>query len=420
MRLTHRRAVSSDDAPTTNQKYVRQGASGTGSGNDWANAYTNLPSSLVRDTTYWIADGSYGNQTLDDANNGSQVIRIKKATVALHGSATDWFDIYGDGQATFGSVILGSDYWTLDGSTRNESDWDDGNAYGFRITGIEASTSLTPGVCSAHFKGKYINVGGAEGTSYTGSEPEFCFKVAGFAEHALDWIIQRCYCHNIAHAAQFHLTGLNGGLVEYCWISNGWGKEAIRGQTTCKNLITRFNWFWNASMNSGVPLEGSTAEIAIWGADQGAGSFDNNEIYGNVFFRNNSEENSGGTIVVGGDGTESGTINGWAGVVANNTKVYHNTITGVEGGGSGGNILLNGGSGNEARNNLWWDTITAGVSPNTSNNLDAGADPFVNYAGGNLHLSANTASGAVLDSPYNVDMDGVVRTTRTIGAFEYV
>jgi hypothetical protein len=38
--------------------YVRAGASGNGSGADWTNAYTDLPGSLTRGDTYYVAAGT--------------------------------------------------------------------------------------------------------------------------------------------------------------------------------------------------------------------------------------------------------------------------------------------------------------------------------------------------------------------------
>ena len=100
---------SEDDAPTTNQKYVRQGAAGSADGSDWTNAYTTLPATLTRDTTYWIADGSYSGYTFNDTASGSLVIRVKKATGSLHGTDTGWSSGYGDGQATFGAFDIQTD-----------------------------------------------------------------------------------------------------------------------------------------------------------------------------------------------------------------------------------------------------------------------------------------------------------------------
>jgi len=92
--------------------HVRQDASGNG--NDWANAYGSLPSSLTRGDTYYIADGTYNSYDFDDT--GTQLITIKKATIADHGTNTGWQDSYGDGQAVFSSPLeFSTANWLFDG-----------------------------------------------------------------------------------------------------------------------------------------------------------------------------------------------------------------------------------------------------------------------------------------------------------------
>lgn len=402
--------------------YCGPTSTGAGTGADFNNRLA-LPdeTGFVRGNVYKVIEGYYGSRTLSTAVSGATLITIQKvssADSAVAGYSTALFDT----PATFGSIIIATDNWTLDGVTRDESDppfsWDSGSSYGFRITGgVAMSTSLSPGVCAANVTIQYSDIGGPEGSSYTGSEPNNCIYVGGFDELGSDLTVLRCYLHNIAHDAHFHLNGLDGAVIEYCWISNGWGKEAIRGQVALKNAIIRFNYFYNASMNSGEPGEGSTAEIAIW--DGGANAFDNNEIYGNVFFRDNAEENSGGTIVVGGNGGS------WAGSPASNTLVYNNTIAGVTGGASGAQILINGGTGNIVRNTLWYDVVgnPPSVTANTSsNNTEVVSDPFLNYATGDLMLSGDTDAGFTLSAPYNTDMVGETRGsdgTWDLGAFEY-
>src|SRR5437870_5513644 len=81
--------------------FVRQGATGTGSGSDWTNAYTSLPAALTRGDTYYVADGTYSGYTFNYPASGTALITIKKATVANHGTAVGWLDTFGDGVATF-------------------------------------------------------------------------------------------------------------------------------------------------------------------------------------------------------------------------------------------------------------------------------------------------------------------------------
>src|SRR3989338_570017 len=112
-------------------QYVRAGATGTGSGSDWINAYTSLPATLIRGDTYYIADGNYATYTVDDAVSGTSVITIKKATTTDHGTETGWDSSYGDGQAAFTSPFnIITSYVVFDGNVGSGSN---SNSYGFSI-----------------------------------------------------------------------------------------------------------------------------------------------------------------------------------------------------------------------------------------------------------------------------------------------
>jgi hypothetical protein len=134
-----------------NLYYVRAGATGTGTGADWTNAYTTLPAVLSRGTTgatYYIADGNYEGYLFNSTSalaDGTKIITIKKATVADHGTDTGWDNGYGDGQAVFqysdyGTVAMAgyklstfrilTSYITIDGAVGSGSDPDD---YGFKL-----------------------------------------------------------------------------------------------------------------------------------------------------------------------------------------------------------------------------------------------------------------------------------------------
>lgn len=85
--------------------YVRSDAGGANNGNDWANAYTSLPNTLIRGDTYYIADGNYPGYIFDDAVDGNKYIYIKKATADEHGTNVSWLNSYGDGQAFFRAPV---------------------------------------------------------------------------------------------------------------------------------------------------------------------------------------------------------------------------------------------------------------------------------------------------------------------------
>ena len=398
--------------------YVRQGA--TGNGSDWTNAYSNLPDSLTRGDTYYISDGSYGGYTFDDANSGTSVITVKKAIAADHGTDTGWNSGYGDGQAVFSDMQFATGYYVIDGQRRNENDWQDVSGYGFRNTGGIYSSALNPGpACADNLTVRYMDMGGsAIGNVYSEGNPDSGIYMGGFGEYCNNWTISRCHIHNVGIAIQG--AGQDGMVVESNFIGPSWSKEAIRGQSRFSNSTIRHNVMWNACQMD--PIEGSssgcTAEIALWAGDT-SGYFSGNQIYGNIIQKTTDESNSGGAIIVGGDGSN------WSGVPASNTLVYNNTIVGLKEWRS--DILINGGTGNVVRNNLWADISGDSrywyVGANTtSNNVIMDTSIFVDYPT-DLRLSGATESGFGLSAPYNTDMLNVTRGadgTWDIGAYEYV
>ena len=73
--------------------YVWCGAGGSGSGNDWSNAFTDLPVSLVRGDTYVVAGNSvcrYNFHLFNDAVSGTSVITVRKANAAQDSGVAGW------------------------------------------------------------------------------------------------------------------------------------------------------------------------------------------------------------------------------------------------------------------------------------------------------------------------------------------
>ena len=120
--------------------YVLEGGSGDGSA--WNNAFPTLPATLIRGDTYYIGDGNYVGYVFDDADSGTDVITIKKATAADHGTETGWNAAYGDGQALFrytavdsaakkATLNMKANYITIDGNV-SDCGFDD-TCYGIKI-----------------------------------------------------------------------------------------------------------------------------------------------------------------------------------------------------------------------------------------------------------------------------------------------
>jgi hypothetical protein len=395
--------------------YVRAGATGANDGSDWNNAYTSLPATLQRGASYYVADGSYGNYTCDDSLSGTTRITIKKATQSNHGTDTGWNSAYGDGQATFGTITLNRGYYTISGSTRNENNWYQGGAYGFRMISLFASSLNADDATGSIVE--YCDLGGSFSEGYYGGMSEAVYLV--YNQH--DITIRRCFLHNSTKA----LVQLAGGhhiTIEHCWLGPGWGKVAIRGGNLGPgyNLIVRHNTFWNSTqIDPQDSTSGITAEIGIW--DSPSVGMDNNEVYGNTFFNQHSAGRNA-VIVVGGDNI------GWRGVGGANTKVYNNTFAGIAEAPSTGNHILLNGNNTEAKNNLFYQ-VAGGMSikaSGTANNVNATQNPFMNYSGLDWRITQGSQAhnvGTTLGGPpYSLDRLGVTRGsdgTWDVGAFEY-
>jgi len=406
------------DAPptTTNNVYIRSG--GTGAGTSWSDARGSLPT-LARDTTYWLGGGlSFGNISFTTANNGTLPVVLRKATINSHGTDTGWVNSYATGQSTFGQILVQRDYLYVYGATRNELDWNDTSVYGIKIdnvyattdTGVTAGNNLTVTYCDI---GKAYNEAPSSGTIATYGVPVY---MAGSTTKT-GWSIKRCAIHN-GKGTLFQCADVENLLVERCWIGPGWGKEAIRGQGIWNNNTIRFNIFFNSSQfDPGDPTSGITAEIGAFSNSGGGGSYNNNTIYGNVIYSNINDGGRNSVIVVGGGP-------GWDGNPGNNNKVYNNTIAGMPNAAVFNMVLLNGGTGNEIRNILFYDTVDSDCSANTvSNNIKATVNPFIDYANLNFRINAGSqAQNAGVDvgtSPFDVDMDGTSREGKwSVGAFE--
>lgn len=394
-------------------KHVRSAATGTGSGDDWTNAYTALPAALSRDNIYYIGVGSYAGYIFDDAEDGTKVIQIKKATIADHGSATGWDDAYA-AQADFnGTFRFDRDYYTIAGAYRNEDDWKSVSAYGIKCSGIRASTSDS--TVGHHIIVQDVSLLRSYSLTYSAGLPERVY-CGGFTETITNWTISRCMMANsVGTIVQW--AGVSDMVLEDCYLGASWGKEAIRGQGSCSNVTIRNNTFVDSTqLDPDDPTSGITAEIGLWDYSVAQSGV---RIYGNTF----TNQFSGGRnscVVVGGNGTS------WVGSGSNGTLCYNNTFAGIADSSVFTMILLNGDS-TEAKNNLFYDCATSNVSADVvATNVVAALDPFVDFAALDLNI---TDSGEAYEAGTNLgaggwtpDRNGTARGvdgTWSVGAMEF-
>ena len=393
-------------------RYVRNVATGNGTGTDWTNAWTNLPENLIRGDTYYIADGNYGSYTFDDTEIGTQYITIKKATTFNHGTNTGWDDAYGDGVAIFAkpsqSVIsFLSSYWIFDGSVGSGT-----SGHGFKVIltqiipngGVVALASGVSNITISHVEIEGAGDGsGDDGIGSGGSGSD-------------NVVISYCYIHDVGRTI-FLTKNCNNWLIEYNHLARNEStpdqhSEGISA-STCSNFTFRYNLWEDIEGTGVIVFDGS-----------------NLEVYGDVFYHTLNG-------VAGGLG--NGVICTWSAATAINVRIYNNTFIYLP---TGRFASFSATSSNiTAYNNISFSTGTYNVWVRTTHDYNlyvndenaneedhgqywaGGNELFVDYDNYNFRLTQETYQGrSDFGSPYNQDMDGSTRGADgnwDRGAYEY-
>jgi hypothetical protein len=413
-------------------RYVRQGATGNGSGSDWTNAYTTLPTPLVRGDTYYIADGTYGGYTFNVA--GTNTITIKKATVADHGTEIGWSNAYGDGQAIFtGSINVNSGYLTFDGVVGGgPGSWTSG--HGFLFTSNAGTSNryfeIASGVTNLTVRRTaFIQVGNVNATTAA----THAFYNASTVNNSL---FEYNYINNIG-GLPWLLRGGSGNIIQYNYTGDICGMSVADANQHCEAIVIHsmsdmhFRWNYIAeSPSSGGFVKNNTP------------TSDSIRIYGNVF--------ANGYAI----NCNSGPCTNW--------RIFNNTFQNTRGqvGGDGGqtglllynNIIYNASwaprlPGSHDYN--WYSVITQTACnmlssanenvnknfPGSCDNVTTTTNPFVNSSGNNPedwrlssaivgHPGTNVCAldACTGEKKYNLDAFGMTRGSDGAwdrGAYEY-
>lgn len=144
--------------------YVRAGATGSGDGSDWTNAFQQLPATLVRGDTYYLGAGNYPPYSFNTPNSGTTLIAIKAATIADHGTNVGWQASFA-GQALFAIqtdhiLDITTDYLILDGQGRTTKT----SGYGIKLNGSGCTLSFCVDLDLSgrtHITLRYVEIQGA-------------------------------------------------------------------------------------------------------------------------------------------------------------------------------------------------------------------------------------------------------------------
>jgi hypothetical protein len=414
--------------------FIKAGASGSKSGSDWANAFPNIPASLVRGDVYYIAGGSYAGDNggkdqhiINDKSIGATLITFKRASLADHGTDIGWVASYADGIADFpqGFQISASNI-VFDGVRRN-SDWTKGNfdQYGIRMANLRLDDGYLTHADNVTFKNIDLHGGGRD----TGDGDDVVYGIMANTNITF----QNCALHD-SDRTIFLMRGQWKNLViDHSYIARNTSTPDIHGElmsyTESDGVII--------SNNIMEDIEGSAFFAQVNG-----GLSANWKVFGNVAFHSAAYladkdrapgHNFGvaGFFYVGNDANYD--------AVANNFQIHNNTLINIQGTWSG--IVIQKGAGNSAHNNIWYNSVrTSNVVGDIGHNwyyntaqdgddsttkvvCTTNCNIFASIANKDFHLTAATAAGAALGAPFNVDMDGNSRGADGVidrGAYEYI
>jgi hypothetical protein len=414
--------------------YVRAGATGSGSGADWTNAYTKLPATLTRGVTYYLASGSYPSYFANTANSGTTTITIQAATVASHGTATGWSNSYATdvtGPAVFSAGTGGtglyfnytSDYWIINGngSYAGMGCGLGGAGCNFKIDGSACTNSQCHnlGLCEGAAYGwpscphdisvSYMEILGA---GYSKVDVNVDLNVhddsgGGTSSNGggSNFTLSHLYIHNSSGVPIFTERASNI-TVDHCYIIGNASTSTNHSEAWADDrtsTVTISNNAWESIEGSGFIVE----------LDRGACppecTADSWSIYGNLFFYDNGNTLSCQTGPCN-TGIGDGVIACTNAMQCTNWQIYQNVFVNVIGWNSG---LCEDctGEGNTSsswtvKNNLWWNNPSTFAGSSTGARIGPGCSTCTMVEDYNSFLSTPISGNSgshdlVVSSPPN-------------------
>lgn len=387
-------------SPNPHFHYVRSGAAGASTGADWNNAWTQLPATLIRGDTYYLADGNYNGTTFDEVASGNLTVTIKKAVASGdHGTSVGWQNSFGVGQAVFTSqVSFTTPYWIFDGQVGGgPGNWT-GNVtpFGFKVLQNDGSGVAVISVTGSNVVLRHVEAvgNGPDGAPAPGFGNDG-IQVTGdglTVSYASLHDLGRCPVYGRANNLLFEFltTGkFESYSSEHAEIASMGGTESgLQSNITFRNSL-----FTDVEGTGGLMFDGS-----------------NFYVYGNVFYHA-----PGATWNWGGGNGLIGAKD--SGATLNNVNIHNNTF--FETGSNVYGFYLTPAQ-THASNNLYYGDVGLGVTPTGTGDVATSAvGLFKNAASLDFTLTSQLLGGANAGSPYNIDPLGNARTTWSAGAYEF-
>lgn len=412
-------------------KYVRP-SGGTGAGTSWTAAWTiaqlqSNMASLAPGDTVWFAGGNYGTVALTFSQSGTSgnPITFQRVTAldAVPVAAAGWIPAYDSSivmntASGTGCLLLQASWIVLDGRTGLL-----GTAGGWVINYVNNSSAIYDGSTPTNnVTLRYLTTWGPGFITETSDTRGFDISSTGNKSF---YLLQYC---EAGHGGDTNMQiGVNSGTItdftmEYCWCHDA---GAINAGTFHPNLCIlgpsnrmtfRYNRFYNIGVEGLFP----------------AYDCSNCYVYGNMFYQGTLAPDSGRAFELD------------SGAVGTNIFIYNNTMDSLPLGFRLNSALSY--SGCIFRNNIIWNTNNAGYQAGWTHDhnfysgtgeggtgdISSGANPFVNLAGFDYHITSLVAANRPRDKGFtiapvsgqtiNIDPDGNIRGADgvwDIGAYEY-
>lgn len=409
--------------------YVRASATGSGTGVDWTNAWTDFNSvnytSVACGDTVWVAGGNYTHtitSTKVCTNGNTLTIQRVRATDVVPIAAAGWSSTFDSTVNQAGAVCdLEGDYFTISG--RITSGWVGTTPVGGGNSCVGALTRSVTNNTLDHIK----FAGPACAPAGNCSVGAYGINIVPASNTNTNFLVQ--YCELFDMSETFREQGWQNSVIQYNQIHDtfpdGVDHEDIiytYPYGPSGNVIWRYNTIYN-SPNDGIFFEFGGANSFIFYRNvfygsafslittKAPGTYGPILLYNNIFASTTGPCSSNCAYITDNGSTMTG------------VQVYNNVFYYVTNNmaGSAGELSDYNAYSYTTLNGYPWPSSS---EPHSISYNPSSQNPFVNVAGGDFHLtSLSTVLAGIgktlsIDGFENVDMDGnVAGGSWNIGAF---